>query len=251
MQRRKDDNAPTSSRRVGSSNRIREDGGGRGVKVGVPVGAIQHALGYPPSGGVEARPLEEGETTGASTRPFIEVEVETTQGYVYAGKLVEIDAHYNITLREAMVRRERACDVQRALRREHWRQQQKLMFGMMNHDVPLSVLGVEVGEERADSATRPRYVGTTLIRSSSLFMIRFIGDGAIAAIRDKSAECHGEGGPSRKKARSESSPQSALRRAFVEAATAAKKAIEQERRKNRLERQKRKTAAKTETAIKK
>ncbi|CCW69700.1 unnamed protein product [Phytomonas sp. Hart1] len=204
-----------------------------GKGAGVPVGVIQHLLGS-------------SSAAGEPARRFIEVEIETTQGYVYAGKLVDLDAHSNATLQEATVRRERACDVQRALRQAHWRQQRQLMFGMMNRDVALSVLGVDVPEERADSATRMCYVGTTLIRSSSLVMIRFVGDGAVATITNEPVECHStnnEGRTSRKKSRTEPSSQTSLQRAFVEAATAAKKAVEQERRKNRLERQKRKMEA--------
>ncbi|CAD2221747.1 hypothetical protein AGDE_13766 [Angomonas deanei] len=118
--------------------------------------------------------LKKTNTDGAP----IEVEVETTQGYLYRGLLVHIDEHYNLTLNEAVVRRERLFDVARLARRE---QEAALLrpyqttstvggtnTGGSSYDTPQARAG-----ERGDSRTQPRYVGTVMIRSSNLFLVVF------------------------------------------------------------------------------
>ncbi|CAJ1987815.1 LSM domain containing protein [Leishmania donovani] len=101
----------------------------------------------------------------------MEVEVETRQGYVYTGKLVHIDDHYNVMLNEALVRRARSFDVERAILREKSQQEARLIAsslqGMVTEDA-------DVMQSTSELMPRPRYIGATYIRSNSIFLMRFV-----------------------------------------------------------------------------
>ncbi|EAN85224.1 hypothetical protein C3747_23g157 [Trypanosoma cruzi] len=136
----------------------------------------------------------------------LRVEAETRQGYVYQGKLLSLDDDYNISLAEATSWRDRLCDVERAL---------------------LAVRGFPA--PAASPATRRRYVGSVFIRSSNLLMVRFLeyDEPGANGRRDNS---HGAAG---------------LRSAFKSMVSKVKRQINMERKRNRMERQKRLHLAQT------
>ncbi|AAZ12702.1 ssm4 protein, putative [Trypanosoma equiperdum] len=121
----------------------------------------------------------------------LRVEVETTHGYVYEGRLVAMDEFYNVTLTEATKRRERLCDVERSL--------------LTMHGFPAPA---------ASPSTRREYVGSVLVRSGNLLMIRFP---------------QGEGNATR-----------VLHGAFKSMVMKVRRQINLERQKNRMERRRRK-----------
>lgn len=171
---------------------------------------------------------------------YIDVEVETKQGYVYAGKLVDLDREYNMVLREATVRRERPCDVVRATRRH----QRRTLLAQLGSLAPPELLMTEQDGERDGAATRPRYLGSVLIRSSNLLMARF--PRAPAQPSSSPGVSTATGAPQGKgdgKTKPDADPRD-LRAAYTSAAVAVKKAMQRERNKNREARRKRLAAIK-------
>lgn len=170
----------------------------------------------------------------------LRVEVETTQGYVYTGRMVDMDMFYNVTLTEALVRRERACDVLQTLLQHR-------------HDALLASLGPEMNgsggsglrsgvspASTAPAALRQRFVGTVMLRSSSIVMVRFLTDPSRDGRHESMTrvETAGGGGGVRVSdgahdARGE------LEGAFGAMAAAVKKSLLQTRRKNREDRRRR------------
>ncbi|KEG13846.1 hypothetical protein DQ04_00751060 [Trypanosoma grayi] len=137
---------------------------------------------------------------------LLRVEVETRQGYVYEGKLVVLDDDYNVSLAEATSWRDRLCDVERAL---------------------LAAQGFPA--PAASPATRRRYVGSVFIRSSNLFMLRFLQDEGSASSPTTSSNNNKAGGGAA----------ATLKSAFKSMAVKVKRQINMERQKNRIERRQR------------
>ncbi|KAK7195101.1 hypothetical protein NESM_000433400 [Novymonas esmeraldas] len=116
----------------------------------------------------------------------MEVELETTQGYVYVGKLVHIDAGYNMVLHEALVRRARAFDVERAALQEKARREARFIASSLRGTAPAPPAPEEQEEEGLEDGQlrgmpRPRYMGTVFMRSNNIFLLRFIDPAADAA----------------------------------------------------------------------
>nr|CCC91715.1 conserved hypothetical protein [Trypanosoma congolense IL3000] len=132
------------------------------------------------------------EAPGNTAAPMpLRAEVETIHGYVYEGRLIAMDEHYNVTLVEATKRRQRACDVENAL------------LSACGHPAPA-----------ASPFTRREFVGSVLVRSSNLLMIRFP---------------HEDGGTDR-----------ALHSAFKVKGVKVRRQMNLERQKSRVERRERK-----------
>lgn len=176
----------------------------------------------------------------STSNAFIEVEVETKQGYVYSGKLVDMDADYNVTMREATVRRERLCDVIRATRRR----QRQVLLAQLGSLVPKELVQAELagegGEaEREGAATRPKFIGSVLIRSSNMLMTRFLQPSAPTA-----PSLVGKDSEKQKPATTDPRDPRDLRSAYRSAAVAIRKAMQKERTKDREARRKRLLALK-------
>ncbi|KAH9599344.1 LSM domain [Trypanosoma melophagium] len=155
-----------------------------------------------------------------STLPVLfRVEVETRQGYVYEGKLMALDDDYNINLAEATCRRERLCDVERAL------------LQAKGFPTPL-----------VSPATRRRYMGSVFIRSSNLFMLRF-QQGEEPTLPSSSYANITTGNSSHSCSTSAGNGAATLRSAFKSMASKVKRQINMERQKNRVERRQRKHLA--------
>lgn len=146
--------------------------------------------------------------TMAPLQHLVEVEVECKQGYVYTGTLLAVDAYYNLTLGEnTTVRRQRQCDVERQLIREKytslldggssggssssWGSPTSSMHHADRTTLHSSGGGLQPFQdllppelvERPHSPALPTYIGTTMIRSSHIFMIRFLSSStAVAAL---------------------------------------------------------------------
>ncbi|KAG5508494.1 hypothetical protein GH5_06740 [Leishmania sp. Ghana 2012 LV757] len=156
--------------------------------VPAPAAVLMRALGLlvEASGGAEDKAETRSAllTSSLSSDPSraMEVEVETSQGYVYTGKLVHIDHRYNVILHEALVRRARSFDVERAVLREKSQREARLIASSLQ-----GVLAEEadVMQGTSELMPRPRYIGLTYIRSNNIFFMRFIdtaaGSGATAA----------------------------------------------------------------------
>lgn len=190
-------------------------------KLPVPAGVLIHTL--------AARHAAAG-TSALTSSWSLEVEVETTQGYVYTGKLVALDAHYNLTLAEATVRRERLCDLERSLARQ---QHARTLAGMGLSGSELAAFMPP--EERPAAATRPRYAGSVLIRSNNLLLLSFPSEQPQA----ESTRSTAAGGAAIPPKRSAGRKPQYLIDTFKSTATSIKKALEVERRKNRNARRKR------------
>ncbi|ORC87826.1 uncharacterized protein TM35_000202350 [Trypanosoma theileri] len=145
------------------------------------------------------------------------VEVETRQGYVYEGKLISLDDDYNINLAEATCRRERLCDIERAL---------------------LQAKGIPAPP--ASPATRRRYLGSVFIRSSNLFMVRFQQSEEPALPSSAGTSSSNNNNNSSANA---GNGAATLRSAFKSMASKVKRQINMERQKNRVERRQRKHLA--------
>lgn len=107
----------------------------------------------------------------------VEVEVECRQGYVYTGTLVAVDEFYNLTLGEnTTVRRQRLCDIERQLIREKYTSLLEGAGGGLGGGQGSRYLDLIPQElvERPHSPALPSHVGPISIRSSHIFMIRFV-----------------------------------------------------------------------------
>lgn len=160
----------------------------------------------------------------------MEVEVETTQGYVYTGKLVHLDARYNLVLHEALVRRARDFDVERAeLRLKAQREARLLASSLQDRGfAPSSAAEEGHVDTAAELMPRPRYVGTAYLRSNNVFMVRFVDTAAVAAAADTAL--------------------GRLQASFARMAAAIKAHLQQEKMRNRTARRKRLEAKKSATA---
>ncbi|CAM37841.1 conserved hypothetical protein [Leishmania braziliensis MHOM/BR/75/M2904] len=171
---------------------------------------------------------DKGENSSALLTSSIEVEVETNQGYVYTGKLVHIDARYNVILHEALVRRARSFDVERAMLREKSQREAQLIASSLQGVVAEEA---EVVRSTNEFMPRPRYIGVTYLRSNNIFFMRFI-DGAART------------GTSAASAVSTHSALGRLRSEFVVMAAAIKAHLQREKMRNRAARRKRLEAKK-------
>ncbi|KAG5508163.1 hypothetical protein JKF63_05417 [Porcisia hertigi] len=159
----------------------------------------------------------------------MEVEVETSQGYVYTGKLVHIDDHYNVMLHEALVRRARSFDVERALLREKQQRETRLIASSLQD--PTSEEG-DVVQSANELMPRPHYIGATYLRSNNIFLMRFI-------------EAEADTGTATASSASPNSTSGRLRSSFVATAAAIKAHLKREKMRNRAARRKRLEAKKT------
>lgn len=201
----------------------------------------------------------------STTAARVMVEVETTQGYVYEGHLISIDPYYNLTLREATVRRHRRCDWERAALRNHYRQLLSSSVGSgLAHDEDLAGLPEEL-VERSGSATLPRpLLGDVLLKSSQTVSVVFLPSTPTTAAGGGAARQTAVGGgllavlqrggpqPSEEDVAEVTASQrggsiSVLQTAFVKTAATVKKKMAEERMRNRAARRAR-VAAKAKVA---
>lgn len=184
---------------------------------------------------------------GPSASPAILVEVETTQGYVYAGRLIDVDPFYNMTLADAFVRRRRACDIERECIRQKFESLLDIRAddphsSRMAHLIPDELI------ERHDSAARPTLVGHITIRSSHVLMVVFLEEPQAEAQAHVPVpnDTRKEG---RKTANTEGTHHShhhsvaRLAGVFKSTAVAVKKAMDRQRQADRQERRQRIAAA--------
>ncbi|GET87585.1 hypothetical protein, conserved [Leishmania tarentolae] len=173
-------NALGAEAATGEGNaRLQSEKTSKGVPA--PAGVLMRALGL--SAEVTDGTGEKGEcdlalltsSLGCDPSRSMEVEVETSQGYVYTGKLVHIDARYNIMLNEALVRRARGFDVERAALREKLQRESRLLATSLQGVVAQDA---DVVESTSELMPRPRYIGATYIRSNNIFLMRFIDTAA-------------------------------------------------------------------------
>ncbi|KAG5481491.1 hypothetical protein LSCM1_05508 [Leishmania martiniquensis] len=221
---------------VASGDRSGSCSSDKGVKgVPAPAGVLMRALGLlvETTGGTEDKG-ESGSvllTSSLSSEPSrtMEVEVETRQGYVYSGKLMHMDDRYNVILQEALVRRARSFDVERAVLGEKLQREARLIASSLQ-----GALAGEADVMQGAGELMPRscYIGTTYIRSNNIFLMRFIDP---AAGTDATAASGAPASPALGR----------LKKDFAIMAAAIRAHLKREKMRNRAARRKRLEAKRT------
>lgn len=202
----------------------------------VPAAVIMLALGQ----SLPSSSLGSGKAQVATTDQgncFVEVEVETKQGYLYAGKLIHMDAHYNIVLREVLVRRERLFDIERELlQRQHQSLLQLLPDGGGAGEL-------EAGAAVVGRGPRPRYLDRVCLRSNNVVLMRFVDAANMAKVAPAAGSLSSTSPPPPPPS-SSSALVGALQSSFQAMAAAVKTELMQIKMRNRADRRRRLEAKK-------
>ncbi|KPI85281.1 hypothetical protein ABL78_5648 [Leptomonas seymouri] len=187
--RKKKSSHYTASSRVGDTASTTSTATDRSPKgVPAPAAVLMQALGLPLISPISSIGSSEGttalpqaNTSGPSpSSPGMEVEVETKQGYTYTGKLVLLDAHYNVLLYESLVRRSRAFDYERAAREAQDQREAALIARSLQGNALYNVGGTAElaatthSSQLQDRLPRARYIGTVSLRSNNVVLMRFM-----------------------------------------------------------------------------